>query len=140
MAFVRAVKRLQIIYGVHIIGTSQGGGCCRGAPRRLPLPHQQLLLVAEAIRRRVALVDPQRGHIDVHADEAAQPVPSTRRYGDAVRDEPLAQRAREVRVGPPALVVVIRRARRKFRGAQCRCAALVIKPVKIGKLKLGEND
>lgn len=109
MALVRTVKRLQIIYGIHIIGSSSGvpGSSCR-ASRLLPLTMEQLLLGAKAIGCRIALVDTQPRHIDVDTNESAQPMASTRRYGNAIRDEPVAQCTREIRICPPALIVVIR--------------------------------
>lgn len=88
MALVRTVKRLQIIYGIHIIRC--GSGCCGTsscrATRLLPLAMEQLLLGTKAIGCRITLVDTQRRHIDVDTNESTQAMASTRRYGNAIRD------------------------------------------------------
>lgn len=116
MAFVRTVECLQIFDGLHIVADSN---CCSCRPAHCRLSQQLLLTAAaaagEAIWQCIALIDTQHAHINVDADEATQAVPPTRRYRNAVRDEPTTQGAREVGIGPPALVVVVRRTRRKLR-------------------------
>lgn len=74
-----------------------------------------LAATPELVRLRLALINPQCGHVDVDADEAPQPMASSRWYGDAVGHQPAAERAREVGIRPPALVVVVGRTRCKFR-------------------------
>jgi len=56
-------------------------------------------------------------------------VAPNRRDCDAVGHQPAAEGAREVGEGPPALVIVVGRTGREFRGTQRGCRGLVVEPV-----------
>jgi len=72
MTLVGAVERLQIVYGALINephpAAQKRGSPCREAMLLLQLLHF-LAATPELIGLRLALVDPQRGHVDVDADE-----------------------------------------------------------------------
>jgi len=72
MTVVGAVERLQIVDGA-LINEPHPAAQKRGSPSREAMLLLQLLhflaATPELIALRLALVDPQRGHVDVDADE-----------------------------------------------------------------------